>query len=751
MTANASTPRPHGRLGRSDELPGFTTAAVLASAPADPRRAAHGTVPPARSKLATEAQPAPGAPNPRPPTPSALERLDGVGAQLAAALRRHFRGDAGAMAAIERVDLQELCKVEGVSERRALDLVRQVKGFDHSDRRLLRTEGSRRTYETILERIQAYAATAYGRNRLRLLAPLPDVAAARTAIDAVLADKARVAGLDRDRVAKALRRIHPPTHPVPVRQVGPIVVCESEAIRQELQQAGLEAWVDLAGPEALAQSDEADLVIVLYDEGRPLPDIDHLVELPASTPPHEVAPEMVLAWYRANKGVLQAAHELASLLGQPSVAGNALELLAQAEGTAADPTKLPAIVEQVRREVDEDIRQRVATLSLRGDEILAAMGAKWPPSLRAVIEAALARGRQEVLTRSSFDVQAFLPGVPVTVNEDEVARVVAQAQGKGRIQAYERRRRVARALKPLQAPLEREVAAWLDYDVRFALGCFAVDHDLHAPVLGGPRLRFDASLHLELATRAGAEPIAYALGDEHPVAILTGANSGGKTTLLEHVAQLVVMARLGLPVVGQGVEVPWIDELHMVSGRKSLDAGAFESFLRSFLPVVHAERDAGRRMILADEVEAMTELSAAGRILAFFVDRAAASGALCILVSHMADAILAEARHPGLRTDGIQATGLDASFRLVVDRAPRMGVRARSTPELIVQRLALTAKGKDQALFGDLLARFQGALPAQSASDPPPQPARRAVRSPRKNAINPAAADAGLGPSAPAA
>jgi hypothetical protein len=80
----------------------------------------------------------------------------------------------------------------------------------------------------------------------------------------------------------------------------------------------------------------------------------------------------------------------------------------------------------------------------------------------------------------------------------------------------------------------------------------------------------------------------------------------------------------------------------------------------------------------------------------------------------MPDAIL---DHVGagspIRTDGIEATGLDAEGRLVVDRRPRIGHRARSTPELIVQRLASVGPLRERALFADLLEHL--ASPARPA------------------------------------
>jgi len=353
---------------------------------------------------------------------------------------------------------------------------------------------------------------------------------------------------------------------------------------------------------------------------------------------------------------------------------------------------------------------RAANLQLTGADLLESIGRRLPAGLQAAIAETLRHGRSLLLERTGLAFQPFQADPPLEVDEDEVARVTDTLRRRGALARYEAHVQAALRLAPLRQPIAAEMQAWLDYDADFAFGCFALQNDLH-PVAFAPALRFDASVHLSLAADATAQRIAYALGGDHKVALLTGANSGGKTTLLEHLAQLVTMARLGLPVVGSGVQVPWLDELHVVTSKRSMDAGAFESFLKSFLPVVLGTR---RRLVLADEVESVTELEAAGRILGFFLDRLGQSQSLALLVTHLAPQILAHTRQP-VRVDGIEATGLDERNRLVVDRTPRMGRMARSTPELIVQRLASTAKGAQGQLYADLLERFAGPSTARGA------------------------------------
>lgn len=633
--------------------------------------------------------------------PGILDQLSGVGPHLAEALRKQFRGEAGFLAAVERLDVAALSAVEGVSERKAVDLIRQIKGLDRHDGDFLATPAARKVYDEVLATILGFAATSHGRNRLRLLAPLPTVAAAQQSAQRVMQFAQAAAAVDRDDVTRLLRRIHRPTEPTPRFATGRLVLADDEALPR-LQAAGLQKWASLAPLRDLERAAGYDLVVVVSERDVDVSALENAVEAAGDAGLDDLVPEATLAWFEAQRGALEAGAELAQRTGRPSRAKHVLDHLGAPRPPPIDARGLARAVEEIRDDLDKRLRQRVEGLNLTGVEVLEALGRKLPGPLQKAMDDVLLHGRTVLRERTGHDLQPYTAGFPITVDDAEVERVTRRIEGRGRLDAFQDAVRRAKKLAPLRSVVEAELAAWLDFDADFALGCFALHHDLHPAHLAG-HLEFASSVHLDLAASPVAQRIAYRLGPEDNVAVLTGANSGGKTTLLEHIAQLVILARLGLPVVGKDVTVPWVEELHYVTARRSLDAGAFEAFLRSFLPVALGDKP---RLVLADEVESVTELEAAGRILGFFVDRLARSpGSLAIVVSHMAGEVLRHATAP-VRVDGIEATGLDADNRLVVNRSPVMGRFARSTPELILQRLAATTKGPQQELYRDLLGLF---------------------------------------------
>lgn len=566
----------------------------------------------------------------------------------------------------------------------------------------LATTGARKVAQAIVEAAASYARTAPGRARIRELAPLPTEAAAAGRAQAILVAKRRAQDLDRDAIATLLRRIRPPVEPPHRAEPGRLVVAP-EGVQERLRSIGVHKWAPVAGLHELAQADDYDVILVLSEGDAD--GIDHALELPDDASLAQLAPESVLAWFTANRDVLEAMSMLAVLTTGRSKAADALRLTDGLPPSGPVPD-LVAAAKEIQPLLRQALRQRAATLSVTGAEWLDSFGRKNPPALQAALDETLRQGRDLLRAKTGVSLQAFVAEPSLELDEEEIRASVQRLRSTSAIGRFQARATAARQLGPMRAGLEAEIEAWFAFDADFALGCFATANDLH-PARFGPALSFAGSVHLALASDPAAQRIAYALPGTQRIALLTGANSGGKTTLLEHIAQLAIMARMGLPVVGTGVQVPWVDEVHLVTARRSLDAGAFESFLKSFLPVVVGDR---RRLVLADEVESVTELEAAGRILGFFLDRLAKTRSFGVVVTHVAPQILRHTK-AAVRVDGIEATGLDERNRLVVDRAPRMGHYARSTPELIVQRLAAVTKGPHKALYQDLLRAFADDAP----------------------------------------
>jgi DNA mismatch repair protein MutS2 len=245
-----------------------------------------------------------------------------------------------------------------------------------------------------------------------------------------------------------------------------------------------------------------------------------------------------------------------------------------------------------------------------------------------------------------------------------------------------------------------------------SLARFAAKHDLTRPALveDGLAVRGARNLFLD----GEIQPITYGVGD-HSIAggsddpdpptgdrvtVLTGANSGGKTTLLETLCGVALLAAMGIPVPAEKAEVGRFDTVVFHRRHASFNAGVLESTLRSVVPPLTGE---GRALMLVDEFEAITEPGRAADLLNGLVDLTVERGALGVFVTHLAEDLspLPETA----RIDGIFAEGLTDDLSLRVDYQPRFGTVGRSTPEFIVSRLVANAGDRDErAAFRSIAA-----------------------------------------------
>lgn len=193
-------------------------------------------------------------------------------------------------------------------------------------------------------------------------------------------------------------------------------------------------------------------------------------------------------------------------------------------------------------------------------------------------------------------------------------------------------------------------------------------------------------------------PINYAVGsiqienqklNSERVCILTGANSGGKTTLLEMYLQMQILTCMGLGIcANKNSSIKLFNEvvyLKKFSGTQG--SGAFEQTIRYLIDIIDTPT---QKLILIDEFEAVTEPGAAAKILVMFLSQIVKQKSYTLAASHLGAEIkqfLEDEKIEGIRIDGISAKGLDEKGDLITNHQPQFYKLGKSTPELILKRI----------------------------------------------------------------
>ena len=653
-----------------------------------------------------------------------LKAIDGVGEKTA---ERLAELDDPA-AALEAGNVGEIASAPGISERRAARIVRAAIRPRHDDTgEFLATDRARELYDAVLALLKERAVTAYGRKRLETFYP----SASADRITEVRAFTERA--VEREptpEVLEALSGVEPLEAPRDVQVRDRCLATNDAETFSKAQDVVPEVSVELIDDaRGIADLARGYSTVIVLDEAFSGLEIegDVRVEPTALTDPAEIVPERTLAFFARNGARLRAAaavHRFADL-DAPCDLGTldaALERLS-ADGTVTGDEQLErletaiddldAAVSMAENVANDRLRAAIEErdVTIEGADLLSLVerGAgvdsllereladEFAESIEAAREHfvdALGLPDHESLARQAFSEE---PTFPVEHDEAVIERLRGELTAERDRRATRLKRDLAEELGELREPADALVETALELDVELAVSRFARDFECTFPTIEGTGIEIEGgkSPLLDVPFEE-VEPVDYGVGG---VSLLSGVNSGGKTSTLDLLGTVAVLAQMGLPVPAERARVERFEALHyQAKTQGTLDAGAFEATLREFGSLVDGDRT---RLVLVDELESITEPGASAVIIAGILEALTESDSTAVFVSHLAGEISAAADIE-VTIDGIEAIGLEDG-ELRVNRSPVKDHLARSTPELIVEKLA---EDEGAAFYSDLLEKF---------------------------------------------
>lgn len=659
-----------------------------------------------------------------------LEAVPGVGEQTASALRE-LEDPEGAL---EAGDVAALSRAPGISTGRAARIARNAIRARHDDPGgFLQTDRARNIYDELLACLQDRAVTKYGRNRLATLYPSPT----RSRVEEVrdLAQRAMDRTPD-EAVIGALEDLAPLKSPTGVTIRDRCLATTDAETYQQANTVLPEVPVEIVDDARdLAELARGYPTVIALDEAFAGVDVegDVRVNPDAIDEPATVAPERVLAFFATNRDSILSAiavHRESNLEADLD-----LETLESAvdrvdeDGTPSDDEELQRLTQALddldvavstaesvaNDHLRESIREKDVTVE--GADLLslveqgAGVDSLLSRELADEFDVAIATAREHLLDALSLtDAEAKYaraifpenPTFPVNGDDEAVGRLREELKAAKSHRGTALKQELAAELADLEEPTRQLVRDALELDVELAIARFVGTYDCTLPDIewSGADVGVDIvggrSPLLSEAVEA-IEPVDYRVDG---VVLLSGVNSGGKTSTLDLIAAVVVLAHMGLPVPANTARLCSFESLYFHGKTQgTLDAGAFESTVREFADLATGEEGS---LVLVDELESITEPGASARIIAGILERLDDNDAVAVFVSHLA-AEIRDVADVDVRVDGIEAEGL-VDGELVVDRSPRPNHLARSTPELIVEKLA---DEHDGTFYADLLEKFE--------------------------------------------
>ena len=658
--------------------------------------------------------------------------LPGIGERLMKRLDDHFGGRHELIRTLESGDVSRIAEVEGISVKRALALAREYNGAEAT---FLATHEAEKLHGQLIALMQRFASNPASSSRMQMLMPLHQLDERRERCRQMMsfANEQNEAFVHLRTLFKNLSYTRRPT-----QRYERVIVSQHEHPEWD-------SYVRILTPSAQESWKDYTVFKTVTWIGKNGPDElpPGWLVLPESGRSDVMIPEYTLDWFTNNRKTLKVLLDLIQWRDEgieklhPALEAifqetNGLEQLASVFamiGDAGDVEEMEKIRDglwSTAKKLEENLNQQIAaemesvTLDLSGSDMLEALAdaatfqRKLASATEEVMNEILERGRTEFSSyletgglQAPFDL--YSSNWPVKLNRGALDKINDELERRINDGRNDHLLRLATKLADLKPLCETAIQRLIEHDMWYSIASWAIQYNATLPELVDHGVWFEQGHHLFI--EGDVQPVNYGLGqaapkgDQQSIALLTGANSGGKTTLLELVAYITILAHMGLPVPAQHAEVGRVEALHVLAksgGTQS--AGALETTLVDLANVVS---NAQPKLILADELEAITEPGAGARIIAGMLRAAQQqSNSSMVLVTHLAPAILDAYGDDDLRIDGIEAKGLDEHLELIVDRTPKRNCLARSTPELIVRRLVERSSGDAKDVFRDILSLF---------------------------------------------
>uniref|UniRef100_UPI0037DC0AD7 MutS-related protein n=1 Tax=Methanobrevibacter smithii TaxID=2173 RepID=UPI0037DC0AD7 len=301
---------------------------------------------------------------------------------------------------------------------------------------------------------------------------------------------------------------------------------------------------------------------------------------------YEIVPEKIINFFTHNRDLFNRVYEIQKIRGQETILGEIIPIIDELNVIDKREVDIEELVNSLKKDMDEELENAIQNVDLEGDEILNLLNKNLPPKINKIFDEIINERKKIIKEKTGFDFDPYLRKYPIEIDDSEIQRIQLEQSSKKENDIFDVKKSAAIELNSIKEQAIKEVEDVIKFDYEFSLGSFAYEYDLNAPEFSD-EINLKEALHLELALRKdnkNTQTIDYKLTNDENIALLTGANSGGKTTLLETLTQISIMAQMGLPVSAAEAKIKLFDEIYHFSKKRSLDAGAFESFLNVFIP-----------------------------------------------------------------------------------------------------------------------------------------------------------------------
>lgn len=658
---------------------------------------------------------------------------------------------------IGKLEFEKLLKVPGFGKKKVLQIQKET--FEHNTGKKYEEVlfgDAWEIYEDLISILVSYPRTERSRNRFNLYMPLRDKELISKRLNYCDKSKKFVEGLTKEELTKIteyLSGVSDLKIPSLKKYRDRVLITDDEDISVKTKSEYYDSIYISSPNEIRGIREDYPMIFYVYGKNSSLYDaISEISDFSLNAQDfsiRDIVPELYIERFIENSSKIKTLLSLYRIL---------LEIKSSRGISADDGTMLPEHVERLQKissriesfsqgifpderlnklkealnleemvkTIEKDINERFSKIiesqdiGIAGKEILSmlsdikhsdplkAFQTYIPKQLEEAYRKILKESIELLKQKTGLDVSEIFPeevSFPIEANRNEIFEIKENIKNEISKREFEIKKEMM-DIAELWDFLNQRVEESYDIDFFVAMGRFAVEKNLLMPKISENGLSFRNGKNVLIQNPI---PISYKIGTTNDqmsgnenVVILTGANSGGKTTLLKLILNIQILFQMGFLVPAEDSYTSIFDEIGFLSKHRGESRGAFETSLKRLVPLAIEEK---KRLLLVDELEAITEPGSAAKIIGTFLNFLRNSNTLCVIVTHLGEDIISsiksiEGKLPeDMRVDGIEARGLDESLDLIVDRQPVFYKAGKSTPELIVERLSKTTNGKEKEIY----------------------------------------------------
>ena len=629
---------------------------------------------------------------------------------------------------VESLEIEKLLEVPGLGKKTALSILR--KAYELKTGEVFQdilSQDAQDVYEDIIQVLQEYPCTQNGKNRFLVYYPVTNKTIIEKRLEYSRKALQFVKSLTEDQLSlllEKLRQIKPLLQPKKKKYRDRVIATDVIECYTELKNDYCDVLL-IEDPTDISDLEQYPLVFYVYTGESAL--YEYLLDksdfqfLADDFSIDEIIPELKIEQFTLNEQTIVLFWEISEILKNED---NKLKdirdsLLTLKKVTVSEEYDIDRIVADLEKDINKkfDEAMKEEQVKLMGNELLSmmqqmhtdpvqALKRSIPDSVIALYDTLTAEANKNLSEKIGMQAEVFSLELtyPIEADQTRTEQLKDELRKTQSLKEFRVKRDAAHIGQYWGYIVEKE-RDMHELDFQTALGRFFAEYHMGPPEFIDNGLSFTGGVNITVRNpqpvsyKIGETPHAFAASDR--IAVLTGANSGGKTTLLETILQVQVLAQMGFYIPAEKFYTILFEEILYLRKPKSQDAGAFESTITNLVPLALSGT---KKLVLIDELEAITEPGSAAKIIASFLNFLSRNeNTLCVLVTHLGKEISELTR---ARVDGIEATGLDESLELIVNRQPVFGKLGKSTPELIVEKLYRRSSGTEKEIYKSILKDF---------------------------------------------